>query len=142
MLSGVAGVLLVAPDWRTRALLRAQLLEEGLAVKAFESISDAAAALRKPAEEPGLIVLELSGSESAADNEQLSAWTRRMPVWAIAARSLSHEAGLQKYGFQAVLFRPLDVGELVERIKSELKPVGSAPRAGRAGRGRDRFPRA
>jgi DNA-binding response OmpR family regulator len=121
MLSYVPGVLLVARDWRTRALLRAQLIEEGLAVKAFESIWDATGALGERSEELGLVVVELLGRESAEEIEQLSAWAARVPVWVIASRSLAGEAWLEKCGFEAVVFRPIDVGDLVERIKRRIR---------------------
>ena len=38
-------VLIAGKDWQARALLRAQLLEEGFEVEAFEAIPDALATL-------------------------------------------------------------------------------------------------
>ena len=121
MLADVTEIALVAADWRTRALLRAQLIEEGFAVKAFESIHDAAEAFAGAAE-PGLLLVELSGGESSAELEQLSAWAARVPVWVIASRSLGGAAGLGERGFERILFRPIDVGELVEQIKRRTGP--------------------
>jgi DNA-binding response OmpR family regulator len=116
----VTGVVLVSRDWQFRALLRAQLIEEGCRVRAFESIRDLEEELKGTAFEPGLIVADLSGGEEAGELEQLSAWSRRVPVWAIAGHGLDIERQLEDRGFEAVILRPIGIEELVERVKQRL----------------------
>jgi DNA-binding response OmpR family regulator len=124
MLSGVGGVLLVSRDWRTRALLRAQLIEEGCPVMAFESVADAEEELQRSAFEPGLLIAEIAepagGEPAASEVAQVSAWTRRVPVWVLATHSLGTESALEGRGFEAVIFRPFGIKELVERVKQRL----------------------
>jgi DNA-binding response OmpR family regulator len=117
----VGGVLLVSRDWHTRALLRAQLIEEGCPVMAFESLKDVEQELRRSAFEPALLIADLaSGGRAASEIEQLSAWTRRLPVWVLATHSLGIDDELEGRGFEAVIFRPVGIEELVERIKQRL----------------------
>jgi CheY-like chemotaxis protein len=118
----VAQVLLVGKDWKSRALLRAQLLEEGVDVEACESLPEALEASIGRDAVPSLLIADLFGSsDPAVDVAQLTHWSKRIPIWVIASRSAIEEKDLQDGGFEAVLFRPLDVGELVERIKRRVK---------------------
>jgi len=115
-------ILLIGKDWQARSLLRAQLLEEGLAVEAHETVRGALAGLEGGALHPGLLVADLSSSDDpAADAETLAAWSREIPTWIIASRSLITEKSLKGRGFEMILFKPVDVGELVGQIKARLE---------------------
>ena len=119
-------ILLVGEDWKTRALLRAQLIEEGLDVEAHESVGAALRDSEDTALLPWLLVADLSASgDPAAELDQLARWSRRIPVWVIASRSVTDEKSLQGRGFEAVLFRPVDLGKLVEQIKQRLARASS-----------------
>jgi len=114
-------VLLAGKDWQARALLRAQLLEEGLAVEAYESIPDALASLKPGAKLPDLLIADISASdEPAADVQALSAWSRKVPIWIIASRSYMLEEGLRCRGFEMILFRPVHIGEMVDQVWKKL----------------------
>jgi DNA-binding NtrC family response regulator len=117
-------VVLVSRDWQTRALLRAQLIEEGCSVRAFESLRDATAELPTSPGQPSLLIAGLSGDESPPEVEQLSALAVRLPVWVLASHSDVDAAALKSRGFEMVLFRPLDMSALVERVKQKLKELG------------------
>ena len=124
----VGQVLLIGKDWKTRALLRAQLLEEGVDVEAYESLAEALEASIGIGEVPALLIGDLSESaDPAVATAQLAHWSKRIPIWIIASRSVVDEKELQGRGFEAVLFRPIDVGELVERIKQRVRPSPSDP---------------
>jgi DNA-binding response OmpR family regulator len=116
--------MLVSQDWQTRALLRAQLLEEGCSVRAHDLLSDAFRALGRTPYWPSLLIAELSGDESADELEQLSALARRLPVWVLASHSEVYEANLKGRGFETVLFRPIAMNDLVDRVKLKLKKSG------------------
>lgn len=116
-------LVLVSRDWQTRALLRAQLLEEGCRVRAYESVRDAGAALDRSLFPPSLLIVELSGEESPPDLEQLSTLAGRLPVWVLASHSDVDEAALKGHGFEAVLFRPIDMSDLVRRVKRRLNEL-------------------
>jgi DNA-binding response OmpR family regulator len=117
-------ILIAGKNWQARAMLRAQLMEEGFEVEAHESVSDALAALQPGANLPDLLIADISSSdEPSADVEALSAWSRQFPIWIIASRTYIFEKGLRDRGFEMTLLRPIDVGELVEQIKQRLEEV-------------------
>jgi DNA-binding response OmpR family regulator len=118
----VSHILIAGKDWQARALLRAQLLEEGFEVEAYETIPDALAALGPGANLPNLFIADVSASDGpSADVEALSSWARKVPIWIIASRTYIVEKGLRGHGFEMILLRPVDVGELVEQIKQRLE---------------------
>lgn len=115
-------VLLVGKEWKARALLRAQLIEEGVDVEAYETVRTAIAAIEGNELLPGLIVADLSASDDpSTEVDQLAAWTAQIPIWILASRSLIVGKGLQGRGFEVILFRPVDVGELMDQIKQRLE---------------------
>jgi DNA-binding NtrC family response regulator len=118
----MAQVVLVGKDWQTRALLRAQLIEEGLEVEAAETVREALPTLQEPALRPSLLIADVSASDDpSADIEQLAAWEAQIPVWIIAGRNLLAEPQLKGRGFELILVRPIDVGKLVEEIKRRIE---------------------
>jgi DNA-binding NtrC family response regulator len=123
MLAATVGkVVLVGQDWPTRALLRAQLIEEGLEVEAVETVREALPTSEEPAFRPSLLVADLySSKDPGAEIEQLAAWAARIPIWIIASLSLLTEPQLKRRGFELILVRPIDLGELVEQIKRRVE---------------------
>lgn len=115
-------ILIAGKDWQARALLRAQLLEEGFDVEACENIPEAVATLGPRTNPPDLLIADITASdEPSADVEALSAWSRKVPIWIIASRTYIVDKGLRGHGFEMVLLRPVDVGELVDQIKQRLE---------------------
>ena len=117
-------VILLGKDWKSRALLRAQLIEDGIEVKAFDAVADAieaAAGDRGPAP---LLIADLAGSDDPTlEAAQLAHWRHRIPIWIIASRSVIDARELEGRGFEAILYRPVDVGDLVQRIKRRVGGV-------------------
>jgi FixJ family two-component response regulator len=117
MLRGM--VILVGKDWQARALVRAQLLEEGLDAEAYETASEALEGLGEVL--PALLIADLTaGDDPSAEIEALAAWSGQIPIWIIAGRSLILGKNFKSRGFEMILFRPVDVGELVEQIKRRV----------------------
>jgi CheY-like chemotaxis protein len=117
----VAQVLLAGKDWQSRALLRAQLIEEGASVEAYETVEEALAQLEWSFPLPALLIADISASDHpSADIESLTIWARRIPIWIIASHTSSVKGGLEGRGFEAVLFRPVDMGRLVQQIQQRL----------------------
>ena len=115
-------IVIAGKDWQARALLRAQLLEEGFEVEAHETIPDAVTTLETATNLPDLVIADISASnDPSADVQALSAWSRKVPIWIIASRSYIVEKGLRGHGFEMTLLRPVDVGELVDQIKQKLE---------------------
>jgi CheY-like chemotaxis protein len=117
----VAQVLLAGKNWQARALLRAQLIEEGVSVEAYETVEEALAQLELHSILPALLVADISSSDHpSADVECLANWARRLPVWIIASHTSSVKGGLEGRGFEELLLRPLDMGMLVQQIQQHL----------------------
>lgn len=115
-------ILIAGKDWQARALLRAQLLEEGFEVEAHETIVDTLATLDPGTNFPDLLIADISSSDDpSADIEALSTWSRKLPIWIIASRTYIVEKGVRGHGFEVTLLRPVDVGELVDQIKQRLE---------------------
>ncbi len=115
-------VVIVGKDWKTRALLRAQLLEEGLDVDAYENVGAALESLETSPALPGLFIADIASSDHPSEDfEKLAPWTPQVPAWIIADRTMIMEKGLAGRGFEMILFRPLDLSELVEQIKKRLE---------------------
>ena len=115
-------VIVVGKDWQTRALLRAQLIEEGLEVEAYETVSSALENVAKSGVLPKLLIADLSRSDDlSAEVGQLARWAKRIPTWIIASHTLIVGKDLKGRGFEVILLRPVDLGELVEQIKQRLE---------------------
>jgi DNA-binding NtrC family response regulator len=115
----MAQLVLVGRDWTTRTLLRAQLLEEGVEVEAYETLEDAHQAL-VPAL-PALVVTDLTGSnDPEVDIHHLASLAKRVPTWIITSRSSGVATDLEGHSFERIFFRPVDLGELVGLIKRRL----------------------
>jgi DNA-binding response OmpR family regulator len=115
----MAQVVLIGKEWQARALVRAQLIEEGVDVEAYLTAHSAMEGQGELL--PALIVADLSeGNDAAAEIDELTKWTRQVPVWIIAGRDLIAGKHLRGRGFEMVLYRPIDVGELVEQIKQRI----------------------
>jgi hypothetical protein len=112
-------MVLIGRDWSTRALLRAQLLEEGVEVKAYDSLKDAVLAFDLSL--PALLVADLTASDDPeAEIRDLASWVKSVPTWIIASRSSGVVAHLEGRGFERIFFRPVDMGELVSFVKQRL----------------------
>src|SRR5215831_15623950 len=95
----MAQLVLVGKDWKTRALLRAQLIEEGVDVEAYESIEDGLQTL--VASSPALLLVDLASSNDPnGDIDRLAKWVTRVPTWIIASRSLAATEKLETLGVE------------------------------------------
>jgi DNA-binding NtrC family response regulator len=116
------GVFLVGEEWSPRALLRAQLLEEGVSVEAFETAGEAVQAMDASVVLPPLVIADLSSSDDPrGDVGLLAPLARAVPIWIIAGKTVTASTDLEGRGFERVLLKPLDAGKLVEQIKRRLE---------------------
>jgi DNA-binding response OmpR family regulator len=112
-------VLLLATDWRTRAPLRAQLIEESFEVVATDEWTDARQHLRRGAK-PRLVVVDLQGlPEADAVLRDLKVLMKPERVLAITAIGTASIESVRRLGF-TVVARPVGVGDLVASIRGLL----------------------
>jgi CheY-like chemotaxis protein len=117
-----ARIWLIAPDWRLRALLRAQLLEEGYQVTALADWESLEALCRDEVVAPQLLVAELTGEEPAAVLSLLRQFPARRLVLRGAGAPGADE--LRAAGIDAVLSRPCTVEDGVTAVRTVLPEGG------------------
>jgi hypothetical protein len=104
------------------------LIEEGISVEAYETIGEALAEFQTHRVFPKLLIADISASDHpSADVERLTIWAKRFPTWIIASHTSTVKGGLESRNIERLLFRPLDLGKLVEQVKQRLRQeeVGS-----------------
>ncbi|HEX5482542.1 MAG TPA: hypothetical protein VFZ08_07935 [Terriglobia bacterium] len=117
----MARVLLAGKDWRSRALLRAQLIEEGIEVEACETVREALNSLTNLSSLPGLVIADLFGSEHpSSDLELLANWAPVVPVWLLLGREIKPDRDPEKLGVERYFYRPIDMEKWIEQIKKRV----------------------
>jgi DNA-binding response OmpR family regulator len=106
-------ILLIGAGWRPRALLRAQLIEEGFEVLATDDWSTARRYLR-PGRKPRLVIADLQGlPEPDRALSELRVLMKPDRVLVIAAAGTVPNAEIEALGFRVVK-RPISIGKIVE----------------------------
>jgi hypothetical protein len=128
-------VVIISSDWRFRALLRAQLLEDGVGVRAGANFADLPSLINRPSPDADLLVADLAGSEDAKHNaEQLLKWAGRIPFWVVTP-AVRDGADAVAVGLiekaERTFSRPIDLGAFVTLVKERLMAAGDES-AGRA----------
>lgn len=117
----MAQILIAGKDWTARALLRAQLIEEGFDVEAYEDAQEVVQRLWGSTDVPSLLIVDLFGStKPSEDIATLSHWAKLLPIWILVGRNAPAAGTLEGRGFERVLSRPLDLGKLLEEIREWL----------------------
>ncbi len=110
-------VLLAGGEWRPRALVLAQLLEEGYDVTAVETWDEAELLLRKRALAPDVVVFDLEDEQQP--EAALTTLARLLaPARSIVltAASVLPGATVRSLGFERVLIRPYSVADVVRAV--------------------------
>ena len=101
-------VLVVGHEWKFRALVRAQLREEGFEALGFDSLNDAQEEITRTTPQPELIIFNTTAA-SPEEKQQLAELAERLPVLVVAAaQEPLGSARLQ------VLRRPVTVDTVVK----------------------------
>jgi DNA-binding response OmpR family regulator len=117
-------VVIIAQNWNERALIAAQLQEES--VCRVESAGDLEVGLAQLILRAALIILDWSDQNVTSELwSKFQAAARGAPIL-VLARRIDHEE-LEKLGVNSasVLFRPLTVGQVVQRAREALKEARS-----------------
>jgi DNA-binding response OmpR family regulator len=114
-------ILLIAADWQFRALVRAQLLELGYAVRALPSLEVGLSYLLRGGRQPRLTVLDTQGMEIEVQMlENLRRLTGGAPLILCGgafSRLLLEQIEPPP---DRTLLRPFRVGDLVEQVRRTL----------------------
>ena len=116
--NGMPVVFVIATDWKLRAAVRAELRERGIDVLGMDTAEDIGRALAGGAV-PAVVVLE-ANAELAGD-PAIQGLVARVPTVLVASRT--ETVALPRVA--AVFYRPVRIGEIVEKV-NELLARGQA----------------
>jgi hypothetical protein len=106
---------LLGTEWQTRALLRAQLIEEGFEVLATDSWP-MMRRLLCPGEKPRLAIVDLQGlPEPERVLNDLGILMKRDRVLVLTAMNTVPPEAIERLGFR-VLKRPVSIGDVVTAV--------------------------
>ncbi len=114
-------IVLVAREWKARALLRAQLSEEGYKVMALRTIEEAMMLLGRGMVRPGLIILDTMGqglNESVLTD--LQALADDAPILVCTGPFDLARFDFEEAGLTNLLVRPFAVGDVVSAVREVL----------------------
>ena len=110
-------IVLLGVEWRSRALLRAQLIEEGFEVVATDTWPAARLHLR-PGIKPKLVIVDL---QRLPDPEQvladLAVLMKPDRVLVLSAIGALPADGIRRFGFH-VVERPVPIDRIVEAVRN------------------------
>lgn len=108
-------VLVVGRDWKFRALLRAQLREEGFDALGFETLADAEAALSTCAPPPAAFIFD-TAEAPPAELAQLPALSEKLPLLVVASAGESLPIPEEN-----AVRRPVQIGLLVATLAQRIR---------------------
>ena len=130
--AGMPVVFVIAEEWKLRAGVRAELRERGIKALGMETTDDAGRAIAA-GEVPSVVVLDadvldanvldtnvLDANAAATSAAPLRTLLRRVPTVLIASRTTSNAPARDEL-LGKVLFRPVQVGEIVAAVLELLK---------------------
>ena len=113
-------VVLLAVDWQPRALVRAQLIEEGLEVVATDSWPAMRRHLR-PGSKPTVAIVDVKGlPDPAAVLRDLKVLMKPDRVFVLTAAGTIAATDVERLGFRA-LARPIAIGDLVVTVARTVR---------------------
>jgi DNA-binding response OmpR family regulator len=114
-------ILIIAAGWQFRALVRAQLVEEGFEVSAWPALEFALAHLLRGGGQPQMIVLDAEGIEIKArmvsDLWQLAGQVPLLLCGGASSRAALSQADLPP---ATILMRPFRVRDVVLAVRKAL----------------------
>lgn len=115
----MANILLVCREWATRALIRAELEEEGYQATGVEDLSEALFQAESgicPAE---LIILDTVGQSLREEALERLRQTGIATIVCAGPFDLT-QVDFRRFGLSCILVKPLFIGDLVDKVKEVL----------------------
>jgi DNA-binding response OmpR family regulator len=114
-------IMLISNEWPSRALIRAELIEEGYEVQGLLSLEDALRLLRTNETFPRLIIFDAMGySLDPPALELLKEMSQKAPILICASAYQASQVDFKGLGFYFLMVRPFTVGDVVGRAKTIL----------------------
>ena len=114
--------IVIMRDWKERAFLRAELIEEGMRTFAVENMVEAEGWLVDPGVLPIIIIYDTNNQDNPTqDLKRLSDLASLIPVLIIATPAEKREIDFDERGFKHIIQRPIRIGDVVGHVKQILK---------------------
>src|SRR3972149_610917 len=118
----IRAAIVVVKDWKVRAFIRAELIEEGIRTFAVERMCEAEEWLADPGVLPIIIIYDTNNQENPTqDLKRLSDLASRIPVLIITTPAEKREINFDELGLKHVIKRPTRIGDVVGSVKQMLK---------------------
>ena len=118
----IRAAIIVVKDWKERAFLRAELIEEGVRTFAVERIGEAEEWLADPGVTPTIIIYDTNNQDNASqDLKRLSELITHIPVLIITTSSEKRAKNLEGFGFKHIIQRPIRIGDVVQYVKEIIE---------------------
>jgi DNA-binding NtrC family response regulator len=120
-------IILIAKRWKPRTFIRAQLMEEGYSVAAFETIEEAIALLCRSKIKPRLVIVDTIGQSlverTLVDLKKIEG---DVPLLVCTGPYDRARFDFKRMGFADVLVRPFTIQNVVEAVERIIARSGSA----------------
>jgi DNA-binding response OmpR family regulator len=119
----VRAAIVIIKDWRERAFLRAELIEEGIRTFAVENMDEAKEWLSDPRVLPMIIIYDTQYQDNTSvDIEYLREYSGApILILTSSAEKKTHE--IENLGFKHIIPRPASIGDVAVRVKEIMKGV-------------------
>ena len=118
----ISAAIVIVKDWKERAFLRAELIEEGIRTFAVEKIDEAEEWLADPKVLPNIIIYDTNNQDNPTqDLKRLSELASRIPVLIIMTPTEKRAISFDELAFKHVIKRPTRIGDVVGHVKKILK---------------------
>lgn len=112
-------IVLLAPEWRSRTLIRAQLIEEAYDVAATNTWESLRRFLR-PGSKPKLVIVDLEGLEHPENVlRDLGVLMQPDRVLVLSAHGTMVPSDIERLGFR-VMKRPVMIGDILTAAGTQL----------------------
>jgi DNA-binding response OmpR family regulator len=119
----IRAAIAVIKDWRERAFLRAELIEEGINTFAVETMNEAKEWLGDPRLFPLIIIYDTQFQDNTSQDIEYLREYSRAPILVVASSAEKKTHEIENLGFRHISPRPTTIGDIVDRVKEILKEV-------------------
>ena len=118
----ISAAIVIVKNWKERAFLRAELIEEGIRTFAVEKIDEAEEWLADPGVLPIIIIYDTNNQvDLSQDLERLGELILHIPVLIITTPTEKRAISFDELAFKHVIKRPTRIGDVVGYVKEILK---------------------
>lgn len=119
----IRAAIVIIKDWRERAFLRAELIEDGIRTLAVETMDEAKEWLGDTGVLPLIIIYDTQLQDNTHNDIEYLREYSRSPILILtgSAEKKTHE--IKKLGFKHVIPRPVTIGDVAGKVIEILKEV-------------------